>query len=41
MFKPNKMDELFTKLKPVIGEKKADALWMLYHFDNKHKDLIE
>lgn len=41
MFKTDKLDELLTKLKPVLGEKKANVLWMLYHFDNHQRDFIE
>ena len=41
MFKIDRMDELFLKLKPAIGEKKAKALWLLYHFDRDQKGFIE
>lgn len=35
------LDDILSKLKPAIGEKKADALWFAYHLDSYNRDFIE
>ncbi len=35
------IDDLLSKLRPIIGEKAADALWMLYHADNRERAFVE
>lgn len=41
MTRIDKLDDLLAKLKPVLGEKRARTLWMLYHFDSRQKEFIE
>jgi len=35
MQRPDKIDDLLSKLKPVIGEKQANSLWMMYHSERQ------
>ena len=39
-YEDEKIDDIFAKLKPILGEKKINMLWALYNSDSEQKGFI-